>query len=171
MALKQGLALKIPGILGLVSEHNLFVHLGEVALDIMTYDLETIGHDLDLLSNADGLKLLLENKGKVPMELIVESIREKPLFLHLYLDAIFQKDSMLAAPFHDMQVQLYAKYDTSKLLEFLKISLNYSIPEAYEICEQLDLVPEMVYLLGKMGNSRKALMLLIERVADVKGVS
>lgn len=35
------------------------------------------------------------------------------------------------------------------------------------MCEERDLVPEMMYLLGKMGDNRKALYLIIERVGDV----
>ncbi|KAG6842656.1 hypothetical protein H0H93_003948, partial [Arthromyces matolae] len=39
---------------------------------------------------------------------------------------------------------------------------------AYNVCQERDLVPEMVYLLGKMGNNKKALMLIIERLGDVQ---
>ena len=34
-----------------------------------------------------------------------------------------------------------------------------------------DLVPEMVFLLGRMGNNKKALNLIIERLGDVNRVS
>lgn len=43
--------------------------------------------------------------------------------------------------------------------------------QAYKLCSEKDLVPEMVYLLGKIGNNKKALNLIIERLDDVKGVS
>lgn len=33
------------------------------------------------------------------------------------------------------------------------------------------MVPEMVYLLGKIGDNKRALNLIIERLDDVKGVS
>ncbi|KAG6842370.1 hypothetical protein H0H93_004075, partial [Arthromyces matolae] len=39
---------------------------------------------------------------------------------------------------------------------------------AYNVCQERDLVPEMVFLLGKMGNNKKALMLIIERLGDVQ---
>lgn len=104
------------------------------------------------------------------MERIVNILNHHPHHLHTYLDAIFQQDPQLGAPYHNRQVTLYAQYDPTQLLHFLKTSLNYNIPEAYTICEKKDLVSEMVYLLGKMGNNRKALMLIIERLGDVSGV-
>jgi len=39
---------------------------------------------------------------------------------------------------------------------------------AYTICQERDLVPEMVFLLGRMGNNKKALTLIIERLGDVQ---
>ena len=39
--------------------------------------------------------------------------------------------------------------------------------QAYNVCNERDLVPEMVFLLGKMGNNKKALYLIIDRLGDV----
>lgn len=39
--------------------------------------------------------------------------------------------------------------------------------QAYQICQERDLVLEMVFLLGRMGNNKKALTLIIERLGDV----
>jgi hypothetical protein len=38
---------------------------------------------------------------------------------------------------------------------------------AYKICQERDLVPEMVFLLGRMGSNKQALTLIIERLGDV----
>lgn len=38
------------------------------------------------------------------------------------------------------------------------------------MCEKKDLVPEMVFILGRMGDNKKALMLIIERLGDVQRV-
>ena len=43
--------------------------------------------------------------------------------------------------------------------------------QAYNVCNERDLVPEMVFLLGKMGNNKKALYLIIDRLGDVSRVS
>lgn len=38
------------------------------------------------------------------------------------------------------------------------------------MCKERDFVPEMVFLLGRMGNSKEALMLIINRLGDVQRV-
>ena len=43
--------------------------------------------------------------------------------------------------------------------------------QAYNVCNERDLVPEMVFLLGRMGNNKQALTLIIERLGDVSRVS
>lgn len=60
------------------------------------------------------------------------------------------------------------------MLTFTKPSLFlYDSPplhlsgQAYQICQERDLVLEMVFLLGRMGNNKKALTLIIERLGDV----
>lgn len=39
------------------------------------------------------------------------------------------------------------------------------------VCKERDFVPEMVFLLGRMGNNKQALTLIIERLGDVNRVS
>lgn len=43
--------------------------------------------------------------------------------------------------------------------------------QAYNVCKERDLVTEMVFLLGRMGNNKQALTLIIERLGDVNRVS
>lgn len=38
------------------------------------------------------------------------------------------------------------------------------------MCKERDLVPEMVFLLGRMGNNKEALTVIIERLGDVNRV-
>lgn len=42
--------------------------------------------------------------------------------------------------------------------------------QAYNVCNDRDLVTEMVFLLGRMGNNKKALNIIIERLGDVNRV-
>jgi vacuolar protein sorting-associated protein 41 len=108
----------------------------------------------------------------------------------MYLDALFSKDPHLASEYSDSQVillpagpsclarqanetyqvELYAEYGHSRLMDFLRASNYYSLERAYRICHERDYVPEMVFLLGRMGNNKKALMLIIERLGDVERV-
>lgn len=88
----------------------------------------------------------------------------------------------------EIQVKLYAEFATHKLLDFLRASSYYNLEavcllvsvdwvnfdglpaQAYNICTERDLVPEMVFLLGRMGNNKKALYLIIDRLGDVSRV-
>ena len=66
---------------------------------------------------------------------------------------------------------LYAEYEPSRLIEFLRASSYYSLEKAYKVCKERDYVTEMVFLLGRMGNNKEALNLIIERLGDVNRVS
>lgn len=106
----------------------------------------------------------------------------------MYLDCLFDRDHSLTVDYSDRQVslakissaplsvsdciyhpqvELYAEFGHDRLLDFLRASNYYSLEKAYQICKQRDFVPEMVFLLGRMGNNRQALMLIIERLNDV----
>ena len=56
------------------------------------------------------------------------------------------------------------------LLPFLKNSNLYSMEKAYKDCEQREkpLYKEMVYILRRLGNTQKALSLIIDKIGDVK---
>ncbi|KAJ3308452.1 Vacuolar protein sorting-associated protein 41 [Blyttiomyces sp. JEL0837] len=117
---------------------------------------------------AGGVQLLVQNVDRIPLTAVVAELKKKPRFLHIYLDALFRKDPQEGAEFHPLQIELYAEYDPARLLDFLRTSTSYDLQGAFELCEMRDLVPEMVFLLGKMGNNRKALALVIERLGDEK---
>jgi hypothetical protein len=104
----------------------------------------------------------------------------------MYLDALFRKDPHLTMEYSDRlvgtldavssfadgyQVELYAEYEYPRLMEYLRASNYYSLERAYRICQERDFVPEMVFLLGRMGNNKQALMLIIQRLGDVQRVS
>jgi hypothetical protein len=101
----------------------------------------------------------------------VKQLEERPEYLFKYLQAIFQKDQALAFPYSDRMIALGATYDPSQLLPLLRASNAYDLEKAYTICKEHDFVPEMVFLLGRMGNNRQALMLIIERLGDVQAAS
>lgn len=48
-----------------------------------------------------------------------------------------------------MQVKLYAEYDYKQLLPFLRQSNYYPLAKALQICEDRNLYPEMVFLMGR----------------------
>jgi hypothetical protein len=65
------------------------------------------------------------------------------------------------------QVELYADYLPTALMPFLASSHFYPLEAAYEVCAARGLVPEMVYVLSRMGSCQQALQLIIERQGDI----
>lgn len=66
-ALKYGLILQKPGILSLVVDHSLQPYLAVMALEVMKYDFELSGHNIVKAADGDGLRLLTENGGQIPV--------------------------------------------------------------------------------------------------------
>lgn len=62
-------------------------------------------------------------------------------------------------------MNLYATFDRKKLQPFLRKSNNYPIQEALEVCKRNLFYPEMVYLLGQMGNTSEALNIIMHKVS------
>ena len=65
-----------------------------------------------------------------------------------YLDQLFSKDMHAAADYGGQMVELYADFDHSKLLSFLRRSESYPLQKALDICESRGFVKEQVFLLG-----------------------
>jgi hypothetical protein len=84
------------------------------------------------------------------------------------LDLLFVNAPQDTTSYQYRQVELYAEYDYPRLIDFLRTSSAFDIQKAYATVLARDLVPEMVYLLGRMGDFRKALMLIIDRLGDVE---
>ncbi|KAK0932673.1 Vacuolar protein sorting-associated protein 41 [Friedmanniomyces endolithicus] len=68
----------------------------------------------------------------------------------------------------DLAVRLFAAYDRTLLLTFLRASEVYSYERAAQLCEQRHYVPELVYILSKTGQTKRALHLIIGELGDVK---
>ena len=96
------------------------------------------------------------------MSLIISST----LFTLKYLDALDKVDN--SGRYHWKLVKLYAAYAPDKLLSFLKRSNSYPIQEALDICKRELFYPEMVYLLGRMGNTSEALSIIIHKLNDIQ---
>ncbi|KAK2754037.1 Vacuolar protein sorting-associated protein 41 [Arachnomyces sp. PD_36] len=118
------------------------------------------------------------------------------LYLYFYLRALWRGDSMsssepvgprrrnhrqadaadkLAADegkalidgFADTAVELFADYDRPLLMEFLQSSTSYSYSVASSICESRHFTSELIYLLSKTGETKRALNLILSDLKDV----
>eukprot|EP01111_Echinosteliopsis_oligospora_P016112 TRINITY_DN6578_c0_g1_i1.p1 TRINITY_DN6578_c0_g1~~TRINITY_DN6578_c0_g1_i1.p1 ORF type:complete len:893 (+),score=224.14 TRINITY_DN6578_c0_g1_i1:30-2708(+) len=146
------LKLKRGRVFELIKKHNLFDAIQDKVLLLMEFD-----------DSEEAVRLLVDNTDKIPIPQVVQQLQQKPRLLHTYLNAIFLKDAHLGAEFHELQVSLYAQYEKDMLLSFLKASVYYPLAAAYTVCEQKGLYEAMVYILGRMGNTKEALKLIIEK--------
>lgn len=74
---------------------------------------------------------------------------------------------VLVEQFADTAVELFADFDRELLMEFLHTSTAYTFDKAVQVCEHRHFVPELVYLLAKTGQTKKALFLIIDELKDV----
>ncbi|KAK4705598.1 vacuolar protein sorting-associated protein 41, partial [Phenoliferia sp. Uapishka_3] len=184
-ALPYFLKLRRPGVFDLIRDNNLFTDVQDQALLLIEFD-----HDINRIPSAHAdegsstapalnnttpsprhgaaIALLVDHTHSIPIPRVVSQLQSHRQYLFMYLDALFDKDPHLAFDYSDLQVDLYAQYDANKLMDFLRASNYYSLERAYKICDARDLVPEMVFLLGRMGDNKRALNLIIERLGDVQ---
>ncbi|KAG0255570.1 Vacuolar protein sorting-associated protein 41 [Mortierella polycephala] len=196
-ALEYFLRLRRPNVFDLIREHDLFSAVRDKAVLLMDFDQylydKTMKEKADAqalesektkdattmeqtpqptaeeeLTKGPAVQLMVQHTDEIPIKRVVSQLKGQPRLLHIYLDALFIRDPHLGFESHNLQVELYAAYAPGKLIDFLRASNYYSLEKAYHTCEQRDLVPEMVFLLGRMGNNKKALMLIIERLGDVE---
>lgn len=116
------------------------------------------------LDSDKAIAMLLE-KNKISSDIIVNEIQTHPYYLYLYLDALDKVGR--AKNYHEKLVSLYAKFAPEKLLPFLKRSQNYPIQKALDICKDALFYPEMVYLLSRIGNTKEALSIIINKLNDI----
>jgi hypothetical protein len=130
--------------------------------------------------------ILLANEtcsGVIHPEMVVDQLESNNdlLFLFFYLKALWTGLGHLDKPiearvtegrsmverFADLAVQLFAEYNRDLLMELLKTSQAYTFEKATVVCERNDYIPELVYLLAKTGQMKRALFIIIDRLHDV----
>lgn len=67
----------------------------------------------------------------------------------------------------DTVLEIFATYDRPLLMDFLQSSTAYSFDEACRICEARRYTPELIYLLSKTGQTKRALNLILTDLHDV----
>ncbi|EEQ84361.2 vacuolar assembly protein [Blastomyces dermatitidis ER-3] len=97
---------------------------------------------------------------------------EKPSrFRHQKMDAaeklVVDERRALIDGLSDIVIELFAEYDRQLLMEFLQSSTSYSYSAASSICESRRYIPELIYLLSKTGQTKRALNLILSDLKDV----
>ena len=144
-------------VFSLIRQHRLFKDIVEKIPALMNLDQQA------------ALQLFLEFQTELPTELIVSRLETNQRQLYLYLDAVYSRNTRSLPPqHHGTLVRLYATYAPGKLLRFLKTSDEYPMKEALEETTMRGMVPERIYLLGRMGNTKAALELIMTELVDVE---
>lgn len=145
--------------------------------------------------------------GLVKPAVVVSQLQEKSLNLYIFFylrglwkgegilehsgpfrDRLVSDSRSLVDDFADLAIHLFAVYDRSLLMDFLKSSTAYAFEkvrgffailattsriltnssnQATQECESLNYIPELVYLYSKTGQMKRALYLIIDRLSDV----
>jgi vacuolar protein sorting-associated protein 41 len=151
----------------------------------------------DLTSEPIALLVDEAYHGTVQPEQVVDQLQKAslPLFLFFYLRALWlgqgattatdhqstpkvghsaaattlaaDQGKVLVEQFADTAVPLFADYDRDILMDFLHTSTAYTFETAVRVCEKKHYVNELVYLLAKTGQMKKALFLIIDELKDV----
>ncbi|EKG12097.1 hypothetical protein MPH_10808 [Macrophomina phaseolina MS6] len=141
-------------------------------------------------ATAEAVQLLVENtyQGLINPHTVVDQLQAKGAsfkpFLFFYMRALWKGDGnestlrstheriaaegrTLVEDFGDLAVELFAEYDRPLLMEFLKSSHSYDYEKACAVCDARQYIPELVYILSKTGEVKKALFLIIDKMGDV----
>ncbi|KAK9478037.1 hypothetical protein V1514DRAFT_352660 [Lipomyces japonicus] len=164
-----------PAAIDLIRDQHLLQSLLPSIPEILTIsltfqELEAAPVEVIRRKSADAVDLVVEGRLELLPQRVVDQVMKSGMevMAFLYLERLTQVDGFAAQEFADLQVNLYADYDRPKLLEFVKRSNSYNLEKASEICERRGYIPELVYILGKTGENKKALMLIINRLDDVE---
>jgi len=110
----------------------------------------------------------VHNTARVPVEAVVTQLHSLPSLQLRYLHELFVKDPQLTAPFHDLQIQLYAELDPANLPALLHSSHDYNLEAAHRLCRDRGLFAEVVFLTARMGNAKEALSLILTEMKDIE---
>lgn len=154
-ALHIYLELKRGDVFNLISKYNLFNSIQDKIVLLMEFDP---------VKAAD---LLVQNIDRVSVTDVIAQLEKYPELQYTYLDKLSVADPHAGRDFGKLQVRLTAMYHPEKLMNFLKTSNYVPLKEAMQICEERRMIPEMVFLLQRVGNTKRALELLITEIGNV----
>lgn len=100
---------------------------------------------------------------------ITNRLKEHQKFLFEYLRCKFSKDPQsLDEGDHGQLLEYFAINDKDSLLPFLRKSNKFPLEKALMICEKHNLLREVAFLHERMGNTKKALSVIVQKLHDVE---
>uniref|UniRef100_A0A804UBZ1 Uncharacterized protein n=1 Tax=Zea mays TaxID=4577 RepID=A0A804UBZ1_MAIZE len=110
-----------PEVFEFIEKYNMYDAIHDKIVNLMIVDNKRTVHlrtqHRDIILPYEVVEQLLHTSKKC----------DKRYLLHLYLHALFEIDIHAGKDFHDMQVELYADYETRMLLPFLLTSQHYRL--------------------------------------------
>ncbi|KAL6149699.1 Vacuolar protein sorting-associated protein 41 [Exserohilum turcicum] len=170
---------------------------GFIMMGVSKELMKSASTKLDELEEAssEAINVLVEEgcRGTIPASDVESQLQAKSPsfrpFLHFYLrklwkpemhertaktakervaeDRLVADGKLVAEEFGDLIVELFAEYDRPLLMEYLRKSQSYDLSKATAECERREYIPELVHILSKTGQTKRALYLIIEKLSDV----
>ena len=159
LALSVFLGLKRHDIFTLIRDLHLFHVIQDKLLQLMTFD------------SKQAVSLLLDNHDKCGVEEVMQQLRGHRHYQYLYLHALARHFDYsvgdLSTEYGNLLLHLYAEFNPSELIHYLRASHQYSVDVALELCEKGGYHRELIYLYKSMGNSALALNIILTHVRSV----
>ncbi|KAI1324492.1 hypothetical protein F5Y16DRAFT_380770 [Xylariaceae sp. FL0255] len=130
-------------------------------------------------ATSEAITLLVDetHRGLIRPDTVVSQLEKRALKLYLYFyfkglweefrERPADESVSLIDEFADLAIHIFVLYNRHLLMDFLKVSTSYRFEKAVQECEHANYIPELVYLYSKTGQMKRALYLIIDRLADV----
>jgi hypothetical protein len=157
------LELGAPSALPLMAHHRLLGAVADKVAHLAAQDHDAVA------------PLLVEERTSVTPASVVAQLRaghcaSNPAcqrLLQRYLTELHTVDPAACSPFAGMAVELTAQWAPDSLMGLLASSATYPLEAALAAAAQAGLVREQVFVLGRMGDARRALGLILDAMGDV----
>ncbi|KAI9223272.1 hypothetical protein BC828DRAFT_376351 [Blastocladiella britannica] len=103
----------------------------------------------------------------IPPEDVTDLLKARPDFQFAYLYTVFDRNVHAVPSLHSLLLSLIVAHAPQLLLDFLHRSLHYPLDVALKSAEDLGMLPEQVYILGRMGNHKRAMRIMMEKMGDI----
>lgn len=131
-------------------------------------ELEKLPIEILKYKSKDIISLLIENRHYINTTEFILEMKNSQLeaISYFYLENLLSVEHSMVSNFSNDMIELYVKFDRSKLLSYLIKSDSYDIDHAISLCEKNEYTEELIYLLGKIGQLEQALKLIINDLND-----
>lgn len=172
-AVKHLLALRDSSVIQIVAEYQILRPLIPELADFLTVSLAQTNDakytPLPILREklAPALIVAIQAHPKVSSQSVIDELTKQGLDVvsFLYLERLQSIDPPEFQTHVDLQVRFFAEFDRPRLLSFLKKNA-YNLLLAVNVCESHSYFPELVYILGQLGQNRRALEIIMEELDD-----